>query len=122
MARAYQICTQCIMDTSDPDIAFDAEGVCSHCKTYASRICTELYQGPERQQQLDAVLDAIKASGRGKEYDCILGVSGGVDSTMVACTAKQLGLRPLAVHFDDGWNSAIAVDNIKKCLTMVDFD
>lgn len=122
MARPYQICVRCIMDTSDPEIVFDSDGICSHCKTYAQRAAAELFAGPERQLRLDAIVQEIKARGKGKEYDCILGVSGGVDSTMVAYTARQLGLRPLAVHFDNGWNSEMAVDNIKKCLSTLDID
>lgn len=122
MSRPYQMCTRCVMDTSDPEIVFDEQGVCNHCHQYEARAGRELMSPEERQRKLEALVEIIKASGRGKEYDCILGVSGGADSSYVAYLAKQLGLRPLAVHFDNGWNSELAVDNIKRILSALDID
>lgn len=110
------------MDTTDPAITFDADGVCHHCRQFDARAQRELPPPGARAARLGSLVEKIKASGRGREYDCILGVSGGADSSYVAYLAKQLGLRPLAVHFDNGWNSELAVDNIKRLLTALDID
>jgi N-acetyl sugar amidotransferase len=104
------------MDTSDPDIRFDSEGRCNHCTIFLQRMAAEVFPGEEGQRRLAPLVERIKRDGAGKEYDCVIGVSGGVDSTYVAYAVKQQGLRPLAVHFDNGWNSELAVDNIKKTL------
>jgi N-acetyl sugar amidotransferase len=122
MNRDYKICTRCIMDTSDPEIKFDAEGICNHCKSYYRRVANEVYKGEESKRRLSEIVKKIKGDGRGKEYDCIIGVSGGVDSTTVAYTVKKFDLRPLAVHFDNGWDSELAVDNIKKALDILGID
>jgi N-acetyl sugar amidotransferase len=107
------------MDTTDPRIRFDAAGLCNHCTDHLQRVARQLLPADQRQHALDALAERIKLEGHGKDYDCIIGVSGGVDSTTVAYTAKNLGLRPLAVHFDNGWNSELAVDNIKKTLDVL---
>ena len=122
MKREYQICSRCIMDTSDPEIVFDREGVCNHCSAALARMRTQLLPPAERERALQALVESVKADGKGKDYDCIIGISGGVDSTMVAYTVKKLGLRPLAVHFDNGWNTELAVDNIKKTLETLKID
>ncbi len=122
MSRPYQICTRCIMDTTDPEIVFDANGVCNHCHRFDERARRELLPPAERGERLGVLVKQIQASGQGNEYDCILGVSGGADSSYVAYLAKKLGLRPLAVHFDNGWNSELAVDNIKRLLSALDID
>lgn len=122
MTRPYQICTRCIMDTTDPEIVFDDQGVCNHCHYYDQRARSELFPPEERQRRLEGLVSAIKQSGKGKDYDCILGISGGVDSSYTAYLARQLGLRPLAVHFDNGWDSELAVDNIKKLLSALNID
>jgi len=109
------------MDESDPTICFDQEGVCSHCLAY-DRIHRELPICAAAAEQLRTIVEAIKRDGVGKPYDCIIGVSGGVDSTYVAYRVKELGLRPLAVHLDNGWNSEIAVSNISKALTTLGID
>ena len=101
----YRVCTRCIMDTSDPEIVFDENGVCNHCHDYERRLAAEVYPGIKGKQQLAKAVAQIKRDGAGKKYDCILGLSGGVDSTYVAYVTKQLGLRPLAVHLDNGWNT-----------------
>lgn len=118
----YRICARCIMDTTDPDIKFDENGVCSHCKRYDELLPKRVFHWEEGQVRLSALVQLIKKAGRGKEYDCIIGVSGGVDSTYVAYLCKILGLRPLAVHFDNGWNSELAVKNIEKALKILDID
>jgi len=118
----YKQCNRCVMDTSDPDITFNDEGVCNHCKRYEAQLSTRVYHGEEASSRLATLVSSIKNAGKGKEYDCIIGVSGGVDSTYVAYLTKQLGLRPLAVHFDNGWNSELAVSNIEKTLEKVGID
>ena len=117
-----QTCTRCVMDTSDPDIAFDDAGVCSHCRRYERVAGQRLIPAKERTQRLDALVAEVRAAGRGKAYDCVIGVSGGVDSTYVAWLVKNLGLRPLAIHLDNGWNSELAVANIEKTLNTLGID
>ncbi|MGV8970460.1 MAG: N-acetyl sugar amidotransferase [Microbacteriaceae bacterium] len=123
-ARAYQRCVRTIMDTTDPDIWFDESGVSSHALRFDSEIAPELRaaQAGERLTELDDLVARIKKSGQGKPYDCIIGISGGVDSSYVALQAVKLGLRPLAVHFDSGWNSELAVDNIHNLVTSLGLD
>src|SRR5688500_17205338 len=99
MASAYRICTRCIMDTTDPDISFDAHAVCNHCHRYDSIAAKRLIPLAERPARLAELAETIKRNGHGKEYDCVIGVSGGVDSTYVAWLTHELGLRPLAIHF-----------------------
>jgi N-acetyl sugar amidotransferase len=122
MSRPYQICTRCIMDTSDPEIVFDADGVCHHCHHYDERAANELFSREAREAKLQALLTEIKEAGRSKEYDCVIGVSGGVDSTMVAVKVREFGLRPLALHVDNGWNSELAVHNIERTLKRLNID
>jgi N-acetyl sugar amidotransferase len=112
----YRICTRCIMDVSDREITFDEQGHCNHCKGAEVKLTTKLLAYTEGEYRLDRIVSRIKDAGRGKPYDCIVGVSGGVDSTYVTYMVKQLGLRPLAVHFDNGWNSELAVQNIEHIL------
>jgi N-acetyl sugar amidotransferase len=103
------------MDTSDPDIRFDSDGHCSYCTRWMERVRDEIFvDHPTR--NLRSLVASIKEAGRGRDYDCIIGVSGGVDSTYVAHVVKEQGLRPLAVHLDNGWNSELAVDNIHRAL------
>jgi len=120
--RKYQICTRCVMDTTDPDISFDEEGVCSHCKFRDKREKHFVFIGEEREQRLEKLVSEIKSAGRGKRYDCIIGVSGGIDSTFVAYIVKKVGLRPLAVHLDNGWDSELAVKNIEETLKRLQLD
>ena len=122
MTRSYQICARCIMDTSDPDIVFDAAGLCNHCTGWFARAQLCVLPLAERERQLALLVDEIKRHGRGKDYDCIIGVSGGVDSSYVAVKARELGLRLLAIHVDNGWNSEKAVGNIKRILDPLRID
>lgn len=117
----YQICKQCIMDNTDPDINFDNNGVCNHCHHYAQRASNELYSksSPER---ILKITNTIKSVGKVNKYDCLIGVSGGIDSTYVAYIVKKYGLRPLAVHMDNGWDSELAVSNIEKTLNKLGID
>lgn len=120
----YRICTKCVMDTEgNPEIEFDQEGVCNYCHEYEEKAKVRLFDDDNvRKKALDAVIEKIKAAGKGKKYDCLIGVSGGVDSTYTAYLVKELGLRPLAVHFDNGWNSELAVSNIEKILDTLGID
>ena len=108
--------------TSDPEITFDEKGICNHCTEFLSRRAKYKYQGKRSDDALDASVRAIKSAGRNARYDCILGVSGGVDSSYLAYIAKRKGLRPLAVHLDNGWNSELAVKNIENIVTRLGFD
>jgi N-acetyl sugar amidotransferase len=120
--RPYQICTRCIMDTTDTAITFDGEGVCNHCRAYDERARRELFSEEWSRKKLEATVSEIKAAGRNRDYDCLIGVSGGVDSSMVAYMVKQLGLRALAVHVDNGWNSELAVNNIEFSMKKLGID
>jgi N-acetyl sugar amidotransferase len=114
--QKFKVCSRCVLDTTVPEIKFDEQGVCQYCKIYDE--LDKIYPAAGLAKRLDQVVSKIKASGESKKYDCIVGVSGGTDSTYTLYTAIQLGLRPLAVHFDNGWNSKIAVANIKRVCTM----
>jgi N-acetyl sugar amidotransferase len=111
------------MDTSDPDICFDMVQVCNHCDRYEQKIKYELHEDEEGQEILQKLIEKIKLRGRNKKYDCLIGVSGGLDSTMTAyLVKKELGLRPLAVHIDNGWDSELAVRNIEKTVKKLNID
>jgi N-acetyl sugar amidotransferase len=118
----YRICARCIMDTSDSELSFDENGVCFRCIEYDQVMAAYVFPGEEGQRMLDDIVREIKAEGRGKKYDCIIGLSGGVDSTYVAYLVKKLGLRPLAIHLDNGWNSEIAVGNIERIVKILGID
>jgi len=118
----YQICVRCIMDTTDPDIVFDSNGVCNHCHHYDSVNAYYILKGDAAKARLDKLINTIKQDGKGKEYDCIIGLSGGVDSSYVAWLVKQHGLRPLAVHLDNGWNSELAVQNVENIVNKLGLD
>jgi N-acetyl sugar amidotransferase len=120
---AYRACKRCIMDTvADPKIVFDDDGVCHHCHRYDDMFSTRVIRGEAGKAVLDGLVQKMKDAGRGRDYDCIIGVSGGVDSTYVAWIVKQLGLRPLALHLDNGWNSELAVKNIERILNQLNID
>jgi len=122
MNITYQICTRCVMDTTDPAIQFDEAGVCGHCRAYDLAIVRYVRTGKAARHELKDIAARIAREGANKQYDCVIGVSGGVDSTFVAYKSKQLGLRPLAVHLDNGWDSELAVKNIEKTLKRLDID
>ena len=106
----------------DPRVEFDHEGLCNHCRRYDELVDSRTFRGAKGQRELKALVEQIKRRGKGREYDCIVGVSGGVDSTYTAYLVKELGLRPLAVHFDNGWDSELAVKNIERVLRRLDID
>ncbi len=116
-----QTCTKLVMDTTDPDITFDAEGVCNYWHEW-QRFQSTLPDAAEKARRLDAAVAKIKREGKGKPYDSVIGLSGGVDSSYLAGLAKTLGLRPLAVHFDNGWNTELAVSNIEQLVTRLGYD
>ena len=121
--REYQICTNCVMDTSDSKIVFDEKGVCDHCNTYYKDIEPVWNYGKGREKELSSMADKIKASGKSKDFDCILGMSGGIDSSYLLYLAKEkLGLRPLVFHVDAGWNTQLAVNNIERLVDKLNLD
>jgi N-acetyl sugar amidotransferase len=118
----YRVCRRCVMDTTDPEIAFDEDGICNHCHGYDRTIKEQVLGGDRGKERLELISTKIREDGRKKEYDCIIGVSGGVDSTYVAYAVRQIGLRPLAVHLDNGWDSELAVWNIQQTLEKLGID
>lgn len=120
--KNYQQCSRCVMDTSDPDISFDEFGVCSHCQAFDLSSKREWFPNELGAQKLEAILDQIRLAGQNQEYDCILGLSGGVDSSYLALKAKSWGLKPLVMHVDAGWNSELAVNNIEKIVKFCGYD
>ena len=111
--RPYQQCARCVMDTTVPDITFDDNGVCNYCTEFLGRSSRIIHEVPaDKEARLQELVGRVKASGKGKSYDCIVGVSGGVDSSWTLVEVKRLGLRPLAVHIDNGWNSELGQNNI----------
>ena len=122
-AGTYRQCSVSVLDTDDdPRMRFDAEGRCHYYHEYAEAERRHVRTGAAGRAELEQLAEQIKAAGRGRKYDCILGLSGGVDSTYVAWLASQLGLRPLAVHFDNGWNSELAVGNIESIVSRLGID
>lgn len=117
-----KICSRCIYDERVSGIVFDDEGVCNYCKQI-DNLQVQYGTGTEvGERKLAVIIEEIKAAGKGKCYDCVIGVSGGTDSSYMVYLAKQWGLRPLAVHYDNTWNSAIATQNIRKVLNALDVD
>lgn len=113
--KKYQICTSCVMDTTDKDLTFDEHGVCNRCNEYHDRILPSWNHGNGHDEELSTLISKIKESGKNNKYDCILGLSGGLDSTyMLHLAVKEWGLRPFVFHIDAGWDLPVAVDNIKK--------
>ena len=111
------------MDTTDQNIIFDENGVCDHCNTYYNDIFPKWKSKLNNENNLELILDKIRVSGKNKDYDCIIGVSGGIDSSYLTYLAKnKFKLRPLIFHVDAGWNSQIAVENIGKLLDHLDLD
>lgn len=119
----YKQCTNCILDSNDDAfITFNDQGICNHCQHYKEEESKTPKDPSALQKKLQDEIDKIKTAGAGKPYDCILGISGGVDSTYLALKAKEFGLRPLLVHFDNGWNSELAIKNIENIVTKLGFD
>lgn len=121
--RNYQICTNCVMDTTDTKIQFDDNGVCDHCNTFFADIKPHWHTDEKGWQAITKIAEDIKKEGKGKEFDCIIGMSGGIDSSYLVYLAKEkLGLRPLVFHVDAGWNSQQAVHNIEQIVDRLGLD
>jgi len=119
---ATHICTRCIYDESVPNISFDGEGVCNYCRQIET-LEQEYPTGAEGSSRLQKLVDEMKAAGRGKKYDAVIGVSGGCDSSYLVHQMKEVyGLRLLAAHFDNTWNSTIATENIHNVLEKLNVD
>lgn len=121
--RPYCQCAKCILDTTDdPDIFFSEQGICNHCLKYEEDYIKYVKSGEKGRTEFLKMLEEIKKDGSGKKYDCIIGVSGGVDSSYVSVIAKRMGLRALCVHLDNGWNSELATINIENLVKKLNFD
>ena len=119
----YQICTNCVMDTTDTKITFDANGVCDHCNDFYKNVRPNWHTDERGRAELEAIVTNIKKSGKGIDFDCLLGISGGVDSSyMLHIAVKEFGLRPLVFHVDGGWNSELAVNNIEVMIDKLGLD
>ncbi|WP_300718133.1 N-acetyl sugar amidotransferase [uncultured Desulfovibrio sp.] len=118
----YRICTRCVMDTSDPEITFDAQGHCNHC-TEAIRRLEQSYMPDARgQEKLEKLIEEMRRAGKGKEYDCLIGLSGGVDSSWLTYKSREWGLRPLVFHVDAGWDSPIAAQNVQRLVRHLGYE
>lgn len=119
----YRVCTNCVMDTTDSAIRFDENGVCDHCITFRAKVQPNWDTGVKGRADLDRMVADIRKAGRGREFDCIIGMSGGIDSSYLVYAAKEMmGLRPLVFHVDAGWNSQIAVNNIQRLVDGLGLD
>jgi N-acetyl sugar amidotransferase len=121
--KIYQICTNCIMDTTDPNITFDERGWCDYCRNYHKNILPNWHTDDQGENELMRIAEKIKKEGKGKDFDCIIGVSGGLDSSYTTyITKEKLGLSPLVFHVDAGWNTQQAVGNIEKLINGLGID
>ena len=121
--REYQICKNCVMDTTDSKITFDDKGVCDHCNTYYKDILPNWHTDEKGTKALQKIINKIKKEGVGKDFDCLMGMSGGIDSSyLLHVMTKEFGLRPLVFHVDAGWNSQIAVNNIERLVDGLGLD
>lgn len=119
----YQICSNCIMDTTDPDITFDERGWCDYCRNYYENILPNWHTDERGGKDLAEISERIKKDGKGRDHDCLIGISGGVDSSHVAYMAKEkLGLKPLLFHVDAGWNSEVSANNIQRLVDGLELD
>ena len=123
MNEKYQICSNCVMDTSDSNITFDSNGVCDHCIDFETDVKHKWFPNDEGKKRLEKTVAKIKKDGKKRDFDCILGLSGGIDSAfMLHLAVKEFGLRPLVFHVDVGWNSEQAVKNIQVMIEKLDLD
>jgi len=121
--RKYQICSNCAMDTTDSRIYFDENGMCDHCNDFYTNVQPNWHTGEWGKQELAAIMERIKIDGKKRDFDCLLGLSGGVDSSyMLHLAVKEFGLRPLVFHVDGGWNSELAVHNINVMIDKLGLD
>ncbi|MAB94780.1 MAG: LPS biosynthesis protein [Flavobacteriales bacterium] len=121
--KKIQICSNCVMDTTDSKIVFDDKGVCDHCNTFFSEILPKWHTDERGDRDLKEIVKKIKKEGEGKDFDCLMGMSGGIDSSyLLYIMVKKYGLRPLVFHVDGGWNSQIAVNNIERLVDGLGLD
>lgn len=118
-----KVCANCVMDESDSHIVFDEQGVCDHCNTFKNKIEPFWITDDRGKQRLEDIVAKIRKEGKGKEFDCLMGMSGGIDSSfLLHVMTKEFGLRPLVFHVDAGWNSQIAVNNIERLVEGLGLD
>ena len=124
MSTKVRSCNRCILDSNDDhQITFDINGICSYCQKFDKDYIFILNKtDEEKNRELNNLIEIIKSEGKGKKYDCICGISGGLDSSFLAAKAKEFGLRTLLVHFDNGWNSELAVKNVEQICKYTGFD
>lgn len=117
------MCTNCVMDTTDSAITFDEYGVCDHCRDFQENVSPNWHTDERGRAELSAIIDQVRKAGKGHDFDCLLGLSGGLDSSfMLHCLVKDFGLRPLVFHVDGGWNSDLAVNNIQMLVEKLGLD
>ena len=118
-----KVCSRCVMDSTDREIRFNADGVCDHCITFDKEIMPDWQLGNKNHEQLNSFASRVKTRAKSKEVDCLIGMSGGVDSSyLLHLAVTELGLRPLVFHIDAGWNSQEAVNNIQRMIDKLDLD
>lgn len=121
--RDYQVCTVCVMDTSDSKIEFDANGVCDHCNGFDDNVKPNWHPNDAGKEMFRNQIAEIKRVGKGKPFDCIIGMSGGLDSSyLLHLAVAEFGLRPLVFHVDGGWNTDLAVNNIQMLVDKLGLD
>ncbi len=119
----YQICFNCIMDTTDPNITFDDRGWCDYCRNFHENIQPNWHPNEKGEKMIAPLIEKIKREGKGRDHDCLIGISGGLDSSYVTYIAKEkFGLRPLIFHCDTGWNSQVGVHNIESMINGLSLD
>ena len=117
----HRTCARCVLDSTVPSVTFDEKGVCNHCKLH-DKLEEQYKINDENKKKFEKILEVIKLKGKKNKYDCLIGLSGGIDSTYCLYIAKQLGLRPLAVHYDNGWVTDVAKKNIQKTVQRLNVD
>ena len=121
--RDYQICNNCVMDTTDSEIFFNKNGICDYCLNFNKNIKEFFFESESKSKILNNYINKIKAESKNKKYNCLIGISGGIDSSYLAhLTKSEFGLRPLAIHVDTGWNSKESVSNIEKIIESLNID
>ena len=120
--KDYQQCNYCVMDTSDPDIIFNNDGRCNHCIDFDQRAKINWFPNKQGHEKISIILNKIKSLKKKSDYDCIIGLSGGIDSSYLAIKMYEFGLNPLVVHVDGGWNSELASNNIESIVKYCNYD